>query len=83
MVYFTEEYNNFFKSLAANNYREWFHEHKSVYESAVKKPFEKFISDLIAEIAKYEPEQKKLTADRKSTRLNSSHLNESRMPSSA
>jgi uncharacterized protein (TIGR02453 family) len=62
MVYFTEEYNNFFKSLAANNYREWFHEHKSVYESAVKKPFEKFISDLIAEIAKYEPEQKKLTA---------------------
>lgn len=61
MTYFTEDYNVFFKQLAANNNREWFQEHKSFYETSVKKPFEKFITDLIAEISSFEPEQKNLT----------------------
>jgi len=48
MAYFTEAYNDFFKGLAANNHKEWFHENKKTYESAVKKPFNNFLIDLIA-----------------------------------
>jgi uncharacterized protein (TIGR02453 family) len=47
MKYFTPDYLQFFKDLAANNNRDWFHENKSRYESSVKKPFELFVQDLI------------------------------------
>lgn len=52
MYYFTSEYLDFFKELAANNHREWFHANKKRYEAHVKKPFHHFISDLIAEVQK-------------------------------
>lgn len=52
MAYFEKDYFNFFKELAANNNKEWFNENKKRYESSVKKPFEVFIQDLIAEVAK-------------------------------
>jgi uncharacterized protein (TIGR02453 family) len=55
MKYFTEAYNQFFKELAANNNRDWYHANKSRYEKDVKKPFEVFVNDLIAAIAKEEP----------------------------
>lgn len=50
MAYFTTGYTNFFKGLAANNHKEWFHDHKKQYEQEVKAPFKAFIGDLIAAI---------------------------------
>ena len=50
MKYFNESYNLFFKELAANNNRDWYHENKSSYEKEVKKPFEAFVADLIVEM---------------------------------
>jgi len=48
--------------LAANNNRDWYHANKSRYEKEVKKPFEAFITDLIDEMAKFEPQMKHLQA---------------------
>ncbi len=52
MQYFTEEFADFFKELAANNHKDWFHENKKRYETHVKKPFYQFVDDLIAELNK-------------------------------
>jgi len=62
MKYFSESFNHFFKDLAANNNRDWYHANKSRFENDVKKPFEAFITDLIAAIAKHEPQMKHLQA---------------------
>lgn len=50
MQYFTEGFNNFFKGLAANNHKDWFHEHKKTYEKEVKQAFARFLTDLIQNI---------------------------------
>lgn len=50
MQYFNEEFNDFFKGLAPNNNKEWFHANKKMYERAVKQPFDKFLLDLIANV---------------------------------
>ena len=56
MTYFTPAFNDFFKGLAANNHKDWFHEHKKQYEQVVKKPFDHFLKDLIENIRqKYDP----------------------------
>lgn len=47
MAYFTKEFLQFFRDLAANNNRDWFHEHKKNYEKEVKEPFATFTADLI------------------------------------
>lgn len=47
MSYFSIAYIDFFKDLAANNNRDWFHENKNRYEADVKKPFENFIQAVI------------------------------------
>lgn len=60
MNYFNDSYNQFLKDLAANNNRDWYHANKSRFEKDVKKPFEKFIGDLIGLIAKEEPAMAKL-----------------------
>ncbi|MBL4658296.1 MAG: DUF2461 domain-containing protein [Flavobacteriales bacterium] len=52
MAYFTKDFTQFFKDLAGNNNRDWFQANKSRYEESVKKPFEIFIGDLIARLAK-------------------------------
>lgn len=52
MKYFTESFNTFFEDLGNNNQKEWFHANKKRYESEVKKPFENFLSGLIAAIQK-------------------------------
>ena len=44
--------------------------------------FEKVLSEIKIKVREYEGE-KRFSQDRKSTRLNSSHIEESRMPSSA
>lgn len=56
MSYFTSEYINFFKELAANNHREWFHENKKRYEAAVKKPFHQFIEVMIDHVRAVDPD---------------------------
>ncbi|WP_306643476.1 DUF2461 domain-containing protein [Sanyastnella coralliicola] len=47
MSYFSIAYIDFFKDLAANNNRDWFHENKKRYEADVKKPFENFIQAVV------------------------------------
>lgn len=54
MKYFTSDFVDFFKDLAPNNHKDWFHEHKNRYENSVKKPFYSFLTDLIAEIHKHD-----------------------------
>jgi len=53
---FTETYIQFFQDLANNNVREWFHANKKTYETAVKKPFYKFVEQLIEEIRLVNPD---------------------------
>ena len=55
MVYFTDDFIQFFKELAANNHKEWFDENRKRYETVVKKPFATLVGDLIKEIRKDEP----------------------------
>ncbi len=52
MNYFTKDYLNFFKELAADNTKEWFDANRKRYEKSVKKPFEVFVADLIEAIKK-------------------------------
>jgi uncharacterized protein (TIGR02453 family) len=54
MKYFTPDYLQFFKDLAAHNNRDWFHENKARYEMSVKKPFECFIQELIIAVQKHD-----------------------------
>lgn len=58
MSYFTKDYVRFFKDLAANNNRDWFHANKKRYEESVKKPFAAFVQDIINELAKEMPAMK-------------------------
>lgn len=52
MAYFTQDYLDFFKELAANNHKDWFHENKKRYEKSVKEPFNVFVQDIIDSTAK-------------------------------
>ena len=56
MAYFNKGYIDFFKELATNNEKEWFHANKKRYENDVKKPFYAFIQDVINEMKKIDPE---------------------------
>jgi uncharacterized protein (TIGR02453 family) len=53
---FNEEYLDFFKELAQFNKKEWFDENRKRYEKSVKIPFKKFVTELIQEIQKIDPE---------------------------
>lgn len=54
-TYFTSDYLDFFKELAGNNHKEWFDLNRKRYETGVKLPFEKFVTDLIECIQKHDP----------------------------
>ncbi len=56
MTYFTPDYLEFFKELAANNHKDWFDANRKRYETVVRDPFRNFIEQLIAEMAKTDPE---------------------------
>ncbi len=56
MKYFTEDYLSFFKELASNNNKDWFDKNRKRYENTVREPFKNFISDLIDEVSKQDPE---------------------------
>lgn len=51
-AFFTADYFDFFKELAANNHRDWFHENKKRYETSVKKPFHDFVEEVISKVQK-------------------------------
>ena len=52
MNYFSIQFLDFFKELAANNHKIWFDENRKTYELYVKKPFSIFVQDFIFEIQK-------------------------------
>ncbi|TSE06377.1 DUF2461 domain-containing protein [Aquimarina algiphila] len=54
MHYFTQDFVAFFKDLAKNNHKDWFHENKKRYETSIKKPFEVFVGKLIETIQQYD-----------------------------
>lgn len=58
MQYFSKNFIDFFKSLSGNNSKVWFDQNRQNYELNVKKPFERFITDLIEEISKQDPSVK-------------------------
>jgi uncharacterized protein (TIGR02453 family) len=62
MSFFTADYLNFFKELAANNHKEWFDANRKRYEMSVKEPFKVFTQHFIDTIAKDEPLFKDLNA---------------------
>ena len=62
MSFFTSDYLEFFKELAANNHKEWFDANRKRYETSVKEPFKAFTQHLIDELAKKEPVFKDLKA---------------------
>lgn len=55
MSWFTRDFLTFFDALKQNNTREWFHENKKLYETAVKEPFAELVEDLIYRISGEEP----------------------------
>lgn len=50
MIYFTPDFTKFFKELAQNNNREWFHANKPRFEKDVKQPFAAFVQEMINRI---------------------------------
>ena len=54
MKYFTPDFIQFFKELATNNHKEWFHSQKKRYEASVKTPFVQFVNDLITQVGKHQ-----------------------------
>lgn len=70
MAYFTEDFNEFFKELAANNHKDWFDSNRTRYKNEIKEPFENFIADLIGELSKYDPSLKGLDPKKTIFRIN-------------
>jgi len=66
MQYFNPKTIKFFEDLSKNNYREWFHEHKNQYIESVKDPFDRYLTDLIAEVRKHD---KKITIEPKQAKF--------------
>lgn len=62
-MYFTKDYLDFFKDLAANNHKDWFNENKKRYELSVKEPFNVFIQAMIDEAAKIDKRYEGLAKD--------------------
>ena len=50
MQYFTKDFTKFLNDLTKNNNREWFQANKTRYETAVKNPFQHFITDLLSKV---------------------------------
>ena len=53
--YFTKDTMSFLRKLANNNNRDWFNDHKTDYESAVRIPALQFIEDIAGELAIISP----------------------------
>ncbi len=55
MVYFTEDFMQFFIDLSRNNHKDWMDQNRKIYEQSVKIPFENFTQALIEELQKINP----------------------------
>src|SRR5437867_12901245 len=53
---FPKEGLRFIRSLKRNNNREWFQEHKGIYEESLKRPMADLIALMAAEFQKFAPE---------------------------
>src|SRR5579883_2307203 len=53
---FPKESLTFLRSLQRHNNREWFQEHKTIYENAIKQPLCALVEALAADFAKFAPE---------------------------
>jgi len=56
MPYFTPAFFRFFEKLEKNNNKEWFDANRSTYETEVKEPFKKFVTRILNELAKDQPD---------------------------
>ncbi len=56
MTYFTSDYLDFFKELAANNHKDWFDANRKRFVNSVKEPFAHFVEALITEASKIDSE---------------------------
>jgi uncharacterized protein (TIGR02453 family) len=56
MVYFTREYQQFFKQLSKNNSKAWFDSNRKLYDEHVKQPFAAFVERMIRLIRADDPE---------------------------
>jgi uncharacterized protein (TIGR02453 family) len=61
---FPKEGLRFLRSLKRNNNREWFQEHKGIYERVVKRPMEELVEALAVDFKEFAPE---MLADTKSS----------------
>lgn len=52
--YFTQDFLDFFKELAANNHKDWMDANKKRYLSNVKLPFEQFVEALTQEVSSFD-----------------------------
>lgn len=50
----TVSYTNFFKELAKNNHKEWFHANKKRYENEVKAPFLNLLEELLGTLTEWD-----------------------------
>ncbi len=50
MRYFTPDFLEFYKELAANNHKEWMDAHRTRYEQVVKVPMEAFVADMLQQM---------------------------------
>ncbi len=55
MTFFTSDFNEFFKELAANNNKDWFDVNRKRYDKSVKEPFKSFVEELISRLRQLEP----------------------------
>lgn len=55
MKYFNSMYLEFFKDLETNNNKQWFHQHKEIYQLAVDQPFIHLLEDVLHEISRLNP----------------------------
>jgi len=53
--YFTQKSFDFLSALSSNNNREWFNDHKQLYEDAVRSPALAFIADMSDELIMISP----------------------------
>lgn len=56
MSHFTPAFFKFFDQLGKNNNKEWFDVNRSTYEKEVKEPFKKFVTLILNELAKDQPD---------------------------
>jgi len=56
MSHFSPAFFKFFDQLGKNNNKEWFDANRSTYEKEVKEPFKKFVTLILNELAKDQPD---------------------------